>query len=82
MPLAFNRNFQGMMVTIPGASQAAQARTPSSSTRNDSLSSEVNGQSRLANNVQIEGTRQQPADGPADRADPPAEAIDKVSITT
>ena len=53
VPLGFNRNFQGMMVVVPGALRCS-GRTQTSSTQ-DSLSTNVNGQSRLANNVQIEG---------------------------
>ena len=53
MPLAYNRNFQGMMVTIPGA--AKPHREHSEFFNATKPRSEVNGQSRMANNVQIEG---------------------------
>ena len=48
----------------------------------DSLSSEVNGQSRLANNVQIEGLDNNQRTGLLTVLIPPAEAIDTVSVTT
>ena len=56
MPLAFNRNFQGMMVTVPGALRLFSAALAISSTRRTASRRNVNGQSRLANNVQIEGS--------------------------
>jgi len=51
-PLGFNRNFQGMMVTVPGALRMQRPHSDFFNAQ-DSLSSNVNGQSRLANNVQI-----------------------------
>ena len=54
MPLSFNRNFQGMMATVPGASRPYKPHSEFFNSQ-DSLSSEVNGQSRLSNNVLIEG---------------------------
>ena len=68
MPLSFNRNFQGMMATVPGASRPYKPHSEFFNSQ-DSLSSEVNGQSRLANNVQIEGLDNNQRTGPADRAD-------------
>src|SRR5262249_40042154 len=53
-PLAFNRNFQGMLITVPGATRPSRPHSEFFNAQ-DSLSSNVNGQSRLANNVQIEG---------------------------
>ena len=54
MPLAFNRNFQGILVTVPGATRPFRPHSQFFNSQ-DSLSTQVNGQSRLANNVQIEG---------------------------
>ena len=81
MPLAFNRNFQGMMATVPGASRPYRQHSEFFNSQ-DSLSSEVNGQSRLANNVQIEGLDNNQRTGLLTMLIPPAEAIDTVSITT
>jgi hypothetical protein len=55
VPLGFNRNFQGMMVVVPGALRMQRPHSDFFNAQ-DSLSSNVNGQSRLANNVQIEGS--------------------------
>ncbi len=81
MPLSFNRNFQGMMATVPGASRPYKPHSEFFNSQ-DSLSSEVNGQSRLANNVQIEGLDNNQRTGLLTVLIPPAEAIDTVSITT
>ena len=54
MPLGFGRNFQGMIATVPGASRPFRPHSEFFNSQ-DSLSSNVNGQSRLANNVQVEG---------------------------
>ena len=80
MPLAFNRNFQGMRATVPGAA----ALQPHSEFFNsqDSLATEVNGQSRLSNNVQIDGLDNNHTTGLLTVLIPPAEAIDSVSVTT
>jgi hypothetical protein len=81
MPLSFNRNFQGMMATVPGASRPYKPHSEFFNSQ-DSLSSEVNGQSRLANNVQIEGLDNNQRTGLLTVLIPPAEAIDTVSVTT
>ena len=81
MPLGFNRNFQGLMTTVPGASRPYKPHSEFFNSQ-DSLSSEVNGQSRLANNVQIEGVDNNQRTGLLTILIPPAEAIDQVSIST
>jgi len=81
MPLTFNRNFQGMMATVPGATRPYRPHSEFFNSQ-DSLSSEVNGQSRLANNVQIEGLDNNQRTGLLTVLIPPAEAIDTVSVTT
>ncbi len=81
MPLAYNRNFQGMMITIPGAAKPHREHSEFFNSQ-DSLASEVNGQSRLANNVQIEGIDDNQRTGLLTLLIPPAEAIDQVSVTT
>ncbi len=54
MPLGLNRNFQGLMNLVPGT---ARSYRPHSEFFNpqDSIATRVNGQSRMANNVQFEG---------------------------
>jgi hypothetical protein len=81
MPLSFNRNFQGMMATVPGSTRPYRPHSEFFNSQ-DSLSSEVNGQSRLANNVQIEGLDNNHRTGLLTVLIPPAEAIDTVSVTT
>ena len=81
MPLAFNRNFQGMLATVPGATRPYRPHSEFFNPQ-DSLSTQVNGQSRLANNVQIEGIDNNHRTGLLTVLIPPAEAIDTVSVTT
>jgi hypothetical protein len=81
MPLGFGRNFQGMVGTVPGATRPSR---PHSEFFNpmDSLFSNVNGQSRLANNVQIEGIDNNHKTGLLTVLIPSAEALEEVSVTT
>jgi hypothetical protein len=81
MPLGFNRNFQGLLVTVPGASRPYKPHSEFFNSQ-DSLATEVNGQSRLANNVQIEGVDNNQRTGLLTVLIPPAEAIDQVSVST
>src|SRR5258708_541722 len=46
VPLAFNRNFQGLLVTVPGATRPFRPHSQFFNSH-DSLSTQVNGQSRL-----------------------------------
>jgi hypothetical protein len=80
-PLGFNRNFQGMMVTVPGALRMQRPHSDFFNAQ-DSLSSNVNGQSRLANNVQIEGIDDNHRTGLLTTLIPSAEAIETVNIST
>jgi hypothetical protein len=65
----------------PGAARAQ--RNPSEFfNSNDSMQSRVNGQSRLANNVQFEGVDNNHRTGLLTAYIPPAEAIQTVDITT
>ena len=54
IPLGFNRNFQGLLVTVPGATRPFRPHSQFFNSQ-DSLSTEVNGQPRMANNTLIEG---------------------------
>jgi hypothetical protein len=78
MPLAFNRSYQGMLVTVPGATRPFRPHSEFYNAQ-DSLSSTVNGQNRERNAAKLEGT---------DNGDnltfliPSAEAIETVSVTT
>jgi hypothetical protein len=81
MPLGFGRNFQGMIATVPGASRPFRPHSVFFNPQ-DTLSSNVNGQSRLANNVQIEGVDNNHRTGLLTVLIPSAEALETVSITT
>ena len=81
VPLGFNRNFQGMMVTVPGALRMQRPHSDFFNAQ-DSLSANVNGQSRLANNVQIEGIDDNHRTGLLTTLIPSAEAIETVNIST
>src|SRR3972149_4677764 len=74
MPLAFNRNFQGMMATVPGSTRPHREHSEFFNPQ-DSLRMEVNGQSGLANNVQSEGLDNNQRTGLLTILIPPAEAI-------
>ena len=81
VPLGFNRNFQGLMITVPGALRMQRPHSDFFNAQ-DSLSTNVNGQSRLANNVQIEGIDDNHRTGLLTTLIPSAEAIETVNIST
>ncbi len=81
MPLGLNRNFQGLMNLVPGT---ARSYRPHSEFFNpqDSIATRVNGQSRMANNVQFEGIHNNHRTGLLTALIPPIEALQTVDITT
>jgi hypothetical protein len=81
MPLAFNRNFQGILITVPGATRPFRPHSQFFNSQ-DSLSTQVNGQSRLANNVQIEGLDNNHRTGLLTVLIPAPDALETVSVTT
>jgi hypothetical protein len=81
LPLGFNRNFQGLVNLVPGATRAFRPHSEFFNSQ-DSLSTQVNGQSRLANNVQLEGVDNNHRTGLLTVLIPPIEAISAVSIST
>src|SRR5262245_40806535 len=81
LPLTFNRNFQGLLNLVPGASRAERFHSEFFNSQ-DSLGSRVNGQSRYANNVQIEGIDDNHRTGLLTALIPPIEALSTVSVTT
>src|SRR5262245_56149350 len=81
VPLGFNRNFQGALATVPGATRPHRVHSEFFNSQ-DSLSTEVNGQSRLANNVLIEGIDNNHKTGLLTVLIPSADAIETVSVTT
>src|SRR5262245_22747885 len=81
VPLGFNRNFQGMWQVLPGALRMQRPHSEFFNAQ-DSLSTNVNGQSRLANNVQIEGIDDNHRTGLLTTLIPSAEAIETVNMST
>jgi hypothetical protein len=66
MPLTFNRNLQSLLDLAPGANRAFRPHSEFFNSQ-DSLSSRVNGQTRLANNVQVKGIDDNHRSGAAHR---------------
>ncbi len=81
MPLGFNRNFQSLLNLVPGAVRAFRPHSEFFNSQ-DSLSTRVNGQTRLANNVQMEGIDNNHRSGLLTILIPPIEALAAVDITT
>ncbi|HEY2434749.1 MAG TPA: TonB-dependent receptor [Vicinamibacterales bacterium] len=81
IPTAFNRNFQSLLVTVPGATRPHRDHSAFFNSQ-DSLSTEVNGQSRLANNTMIEGVDDNQKTGLLQVIIPAADALETVSVTT
>jgi hypothetical protein len=81
LPLTQNRNFQGLVNLVPGAARAQRNHSEFFNS-NDSMQSRVNGQARLANNIQFEGVDNNHRTGLLTVYVPPAEAIQTVDITT
>lgn len=81
LPLGFNRNFQALLITVPGASRPFRPHSEFFNSQ-DSLSTNVNGQSRQVNNVQLEGADNSDNGGSLAFYIPSAEAIDTVSVAT
>ena len=81
LPLTLNRNFQGLLNLVPGTTRAHRDHSAFFNAQ-DSLSTEVNGQSRLANNLMIEGVDDNERTGLLQVYIPPIEAIETVDVTT
>jgi hypothetical protein len=81
LPLGTNRNFQGVFMLVPGATRPHFVHSTFFNAA-ASLSTEVNGQSRLANNTMIEGVDDNERSGLLNVLVPPNEAIQSVNIST
>ena len=81
LPLTYNRNFQGLLNLVPGTTRAHREHS-SFFNAQDSLRTEVNGQSGLANNLQFEGVDDNERTGLLQVYIPPIEAIQTVDVTT
>ncbi len=81
MPLGFNRNFQGLLNLVPGTTRAFRPHSEFFNSQ-DSLSTQVNGNSRLANNLQFEGVDNNQRTGLLQVLIPPIEALETVDVST
>ena len=81
MPLAFNRNFQGLLNLVPGVNRVVRIHSEFYNPQ-DALSARVNGQARQGNNVQIEGVDNNFRNNRLTVMIPPIEALAAVDITT
>lgn len=81
LPLTMNRNFQGLLNIVPGTSKSFRPHSEFFNVQ-DSMATQVNGQSRLGNNVQLEGIDNNQRTGLLTALIPPIEAIQTVDVTT
>ncbi len=82
LPIIYNnRNFQGLLNLVPGTTRAFRPHSEFFNPQ-DSLSTQVNGNSRLANNLQLEGVDDNHRTGLLQVLIPPIEAIQTVDVTT
>src|ERR1051326_2072007 len=82
LPLAGpNHNFQQLLNLVPGTVRGHRDHSEFFNSQ-DTLSTEVNGQSRLFNNLQVEGVDDNERTGLLQVYVPPAEAIQTVDVTT
>jgi hypothetical protein len=81
MPLTQSRNFQGMWATVPGTVPLTRPHSQFFNPQ-DSEETKFNGQSRLSNNVQIDGLDDNHKTGLLTVLIPDAESIDSVNVTT
>jgi len=80
VPLRYG-NFQAALITVPGTTRPHREHSVFFNSQ-DSLATEVNGQSRLANSVLLEGIDNNHKTGLLTVLIPSAEAIEAVSVTT
>jgi hypothetical protein len=76
-----NRNFQGLLALVPGTVRPHRDHSEFFNAQ-DTLSTEVNGQSREFNQLAIEGVNDDERTGLLQIYVPPAEAIQTVDVTT
>lgn len=81
LPLTFNRNFQSLLITVPGSTRPHREHSAFFNSQ-DSLSVEINGQPRMANNTLIEGLDDNHKTGLLQVIIPAADALETVNVTT
>jgi hypothetical protein len=81
LPLGYGRSFQGMWATVPGTVTMTRPHSQFFNPQ-DSQETKFNGQSRLSNNVQVDGLDNNHKTGLLTVFIPSAEAIDSVNVST
>ena len=81
LPLGNGRNFQNLVNLVPGATPAQFNHSRFFNPQN-SLNNQINGQSSMGNNYQIEGVNDNERTGLLQVYIPPVEAIQQVDVTT
>jgi len=81
LPLTFNRNFQSLVMTVPGVSRPHREHSQFFNSQ-DSLRFEVNGQPGMASTTLIEGLDNNHKTGLLQVIIPAADALETVAITT
>jgi hypothetical protein len=81
LPLGQARNFQGMWATVPGTVTMTRPHSQFFNPQ-DSQETKFNGQSRLSNNVQVDGLDNNHKTGLLTILIPSAESIDSVNVST
>ncbi len=81
LPLGYGRSFQGMWATVPGTVTMTRPHSQFFNPQ-DSQETKFNGQSRLSNNVQVDGLDNNHKTGLLTVMIPSAEAIDSVNVST
>lgn len=76
-----NRNFQSLLSLVPGTTRTHRDHSEFFNAQ-DTLNTEVNGQARVFNNLQIEGVDNNERTGLLQIYVPPAEAIQTVDVST
>ena len=81
LPLTFNRNFQSLLITVPGVTRPHREHSQFFNSQ-DSLRFEVNGQPGMASNTLIEGLDDNQKTGLLQVIIPAADALETVSVAT
>ncbi|HVH72754.1 MAG TPA: carboxypeptidase-like regulatory domain-containing protein, partial [Candidatus Dormibacteraeota bacterium] len=82
LPISYNNhNVQGLVNLVPGTTRAFRPHSQFFNPQ-DSLSTQVNGNSRLANNLQLEGIDDNERTGLLQVYIPPMEVLQTVDVTT
>jgi hypothetical protein len=81
LPLGYNRSFQSLLNLVPGTTRSFQPHSEFFNSQG-SLTTQVNGVSRLGNNVQFEGVDNNHRTGLLTVLIPPIEALENVDVST